>query len=289
MTSEASKGVLEYIGDSRTIIANGQGILNKLNTKTKDWARIQQQEPTNIDQLQTVTYDAIAFLSQTLKEIHKELDALTHLQENNAVQVSGETALLSEQFKVMNSTLGLDQYIKGISAPIVETEFRVDKEVPTDNVPVEFSYEFNTIRTVGIQMDKSVFDFAKSGNTAANINNMKPIDKTATVKAQDKKFDSNSIKKSRDNLGDSGPVYAPPPVQIQKQAPAPPPPTAEVPAVHIKKAKVLYNYAATDADELNIKAGDFIDVLNEDMGEGWALGVSQGKKGLFPRSYVAMQ
>jgi hypothetical protein len=57
-----------------------------------------------------------------------------------------------------------------------------------------------------------------------------------------------------------------------------------VPSV-VKKVKVLYDYEAQTAEELTIKEGDVIDVVNE-AADGWSEGVLNGKRGTFPTNYA---
>eukprot|EP00834_Sanchytrium_tribonematis_P001787 NODE_46_length_32145_cov_0.918711.p14 type:complete len:320 gc:universal NODE_46_length_32145_cov_0.918711:4428-5387(+) len=317
--------VLEYIESSKSIIDGGKETLNNLDSKTKEWSRV-QRESTNVEQLHNTTYEAITYLSKTLKEIHKALDSLTKLQETNAVQVGSEAALLSEQFKVMNSTLGLEKYITEISPAFSQTEFRFEEGNSDfeEDIPLDLSYDFHSTKKIGVPLDESMFDFtAMPTNSVAN-NKYSTVDSMKNQTTNNKKFNSDTVKKaSRESLAElpasknstmvqekkgqslgrpqDTPISPPPvqqtmspqvpiPQQIPQQIPVPAPPqTTPSPQVHIKKARVLYGYNATENDELTMKAGEFIDVLNEDMGDGWALGIAQGKKGLFPRSYVQMQ
>lgn len=53
----------------------------------------------------------------------------------------------------------------------------------------------------------------------------------------------------------------------------------------LRKARALHDYDATAADELSIREGDLIDIVQED-GDGWSVGVLNGQQGSFPTSYV---
>ena len=64
----------------------------------------------------------------------------------------------------------------------------------------------------------------------------------------------------------------------------PAPPAAKP---NLPKCKALYAYAATEADELTLDAGDVITITSKDN-EGWWEGTSKGRKGLFPANYVEM-
>lgn len=51
--------------------------------------------------------------------------------------------------------------------------------------------------------------------------------------------------------------------------------------------KALYDYSATEADELTFSAGDMITIVSK--GDGWWTGSLRGKKGLFPANYTDAQ
>ena len=53
----------------------------------------------------------------------------------------------------------------------------------------------------------------------------------------------------------------------------------------ISKCIVLYEYKSERADELYLKFGDIIKVI-ERRSDGWWRGESNGKIGLFPSTYV---
>jgi len=55
------------------------------------------------------------------------------------------------------------------------------------------------------------------------------------------------------------------------------------------KAKVLYKYDATSAEELSVKPGDLISVLEKDDGSGWITGRIGRDEGIVPASYVEIQ
>ncbi|KAJ1560134.1 Unconventional myosin-If, partial [Cladochytrium tenue] len=62
----------------------------------------------------------------------------------------------------------------------------------------------------------------------------------------------------------------------KKKPPPPVPPPKKLP-----QCRALYDYEATEADELSFKAGDLITIVSKDD-EGWWTGSIRGKKGLFP-------
>ncbi|KAG0683453.1 hypothetical protein C6P40_000097 [Pichia californica] len=53
----------------------------------------------------------------------------------------------------------------------------------------------------------------------------------------------------------------------------------------VKKMKILYDYDAQGDDEISVKAGDLVVIVNEDDGSGWTEGEIDGYSGLFPTSY----
>ncbi|KAJ3141915.1 Unconventional myosin-Ie [Physocladia obscura] len=62
----------------------------------------------------------------------------------------------------------------------------------------------------------------------------------------------------------------------------PPPPIP--PAKKLPQCRALYDYNATEADELTFKAGDIITIVSKD--DGWWTGNLRGQKGLFPANYT---
>ncbi|KAI8803169.1 P-loop containing nucleoside triphosphate hydrolase protein, partial [Cladochytrium replicatum] len=66
-----------------------------------------------------------------------------------------------------------------------------------------------------------------------------------------------------------------------KKRPPPPPPAKKLPT-----CKALYDYDASEADELSFHAGDIITIVSKDD-EGWWTGSIKGKKGLFPANVSA--
>eukprot|EP01137_Pigoraptor_chileana_P027899 Opistho-2@11102 len=80
-----------------------------------------------------------------------------------------------------------------------------------------------------------------------------------------------------------GAVAAPSPSSAPRAAKPPPASKPNVP-----RCKALYDYEASDVDELSFKAGDIIQIVNKDN-EGWWQGkIGTGKAGLFPSNYVEM-
>ncbi|KAL6455871.1 hypothetical protein MHYP_G00357220 [Metynnis hypsauchen] len=74
---------------------------------------------------------------------------------------------------------------------------------------------------------------------------------------------------------------------------------AEVPSGVAYKVKAMHDYAATDSDELDLKAGDIVLVLPfdnpDEQDEGWLLGVKESHwllnkdltaKGVFPENFT---
>ncbi|KAM6992729.1 CD2-associated protein [Tautogolabrus adspersus] len=62
-----------------------------------------------------------------------------------------------------------------------------------------------------------------------------------------------------------------------------PPATAKKPKK--RQCKVLFDYQPQNEDELELKAGDVVDIT-EEVEEGWWSGILNGKSGLFPSNFV---
>lgn len=54
----------------------------------------------------------------------------------------------------------------------------------------------------------------------------------------------------------------------------------------VQHARVLYDYTADGDDEISVKAGETVVILERDSGDGWTKGEVRGEKGLFPSSYI---
>eukprot|EP01135_Chromosphaera_perkinsii_P001858 Nk52_evm7s212 gene=Nk52_evmTU7s212 len=78
--------------------------------------------------------------------------------------------------------------------------------------------------------------------------------------------------------GRGGRRAAPPPPASRSRPPPRPKPA-------VPQCRALYDYDAQDTDELTIRAGDIITLVNKDN-EGWWQGKLRGKSGLFPANYV---
>lgn len=57
----------------------------------------------------------------------------------------------------------------------------------------------------------------------------------------------------------------------------------------LRYAKVMYVYAAQEEDELNLRVGDVVAVLNSDEEDGWYRGVLNGRCGLFPANVCTFE
>ncbi|BGP18863.1 hypothetical protein JCM10213_003518 [Rhodosporidiobolus nylandii] len=81
------------------------------------------------------------------------------------------------------------------------------------------------------------------------------------------------------------PVYTAPPAA--PAATRPPPPAAPQ-ARGIGHAVALYDYDATQPEDLPFKEGERVEIL-EVVSDDWYRGALNGKEGIFPSSYVQMQ
>ena len=60
-----------------------------------------------------------------------------------------------------------------------------------------------------------------------------------------------------------------------------------VPASYLYRARVVYDYEALKADELNLHIGAIVYVVRRND-DGWHEGILNGVTGLFPENYVEM-
>lgn len=77
-------------------------------------------------------------------------------------------------------------------------------------------------------------------------------------------------------------VAAPPPA-VEAARPTPPPSRQQR---GIGRARALYDYDSAEADDLQLREGEEITIIAH-VDEGWSRGEnSDGRSGIFPRSYV---
>lgn len=93
----------------------------------------------------------------------------------------------------------------------------------------------------------------------------------------DLKNSSNLLSNSNQSLSSSQNSLA---AGTGKKKPPPVPPPKKVP-----RCTALYNYDATEADELSFKIGDVIFITRKDD-PGWWTGTCNGKTGLFPSNVI---
>ena len=75
-------------------------------------------------------------------------------------------------------------------------------------------------------------------------------------------------------------------VGIQEARSPPPPRPRTKPVTMVKKCKVIYDYEANDQDELNLLAGDILEIVTEDASGWWTGKNKNGLVGQFPGNYV---
>ena len=57
---------------------------------------------------------------------------------------------------------------------------------------------------------------------------------------------------------------------------------------HVAIAKVIFDHDAGDDDELSLKKGELVKVLDQED-DGWWKGLLNGKVGLFPTNFVELE
>ena len=58
---------------------------------------------------------------------------------------------------------------------------------------------------------------------------------------------------------------------------------------HVVIAKVIFDHDAGGDDELSLREGELIEVLDQLEGAGWWIGLLNGKVGLFPTNFVELE
>ncbi len=83
-------------------------------------------------------------------------------------------------------------------------------------------------------------------------------------------------------LGEDAPADAPPAVAAH-----PPVGSGHPDVHHVEKARVLYEYAAGQGDELSLFVGEVVDIV-EHVGSDWLKGTLHGVTGIFPANFVEL-
>ena len=149
-----------------------------------------------------------------------------------------------------------------------------------------------TTKPAGIAVSKAQTQQPSKGNTAksgapkADLvdrkdsslgKNKQPHLNPTGARGKAKRESSSDYSKAEFMKTPEGGGVRPPPAQRKKPPPAPKP--------QLPLCKALYDYDASDADELNFKEGDIIEILTEDP-TGWWKGRLKGKEGVFPNNYI---
>lgn len=73
----------------------------------------------------------------------------------------------------------------------------------------------------------------------------------------------------------------------QKRVPGPPPPPpAEEEAEYLGQAEVIYDYKGTDAEDLNVRKFEIINLTEKVSDDWWKAETTDGRSGLVPSTYV---
>ncbi|KAI8914411.1 P-loop containing nucleoside triphosphate hydrolase protein [Gorgonomyces haynaldii] len=169
------------------------------------------------------------------------------------------------------------------------TEIKVGTGLPKDSKPSTkslFDKVKTTTKTVYQSQAQPVYQpnlvkapqFTSAGQLPTQTQPLQPTLSQPTVAELTKSLGSQTLKQSTGStfVTSTGSL-----AQIaQKKKPPPPPPAKKVP-----KCKALYDYDATEADELSMKVGDVIAITGKDD-PGWWTGTLNGKSGMFPSNYV---
>ena len=109
----------------------------------------------------------------------------------------------------------------------------------------------------------------------------------------------NTLASSLNTAPTSPPATSAPRANASRHIAAAPPPTKYIstpiaPTSNgggggAQKAKALFKYDATSAEELSVKPSDILTVIEPDDGSGWILAKVRGNEGLVPASYVEIQ
>jgi hypothetical protein len=94
-----------------------------------------------------------------------------------------------------------------------------------------------------------------------------------------------STSPTRNPFGDSSAPSSPMNRPSPPNGNRPPPPPAAPPSRNLGKVVALFDHTIDEADELEFRTGDIIEVLDKND-DGWWKGKCKGKEGLFPSNYV---
>eukprot|EP00055_Hartaetosiga_balthica_P015570 m.92800 g.92800 ORF g.92800 m.92800 type:complete len:676 (+) comp8901_c0_seq3:109-2136(+) len=87
-------------------------------------------------------------------------------------------------------------------------------------------------------------------------------------------------------------MHAPPPAQQSNIPPPPPMPSQSAPPVmqlhQEPQCRALYDYVATEADELTISAGEILTLLDSSDDDWWTTRNANGQQGVVPQTYVEL-
>jgi hypothetical protein len=140
----------------------------------------------------------------------------------------------------------------------VATAGQIASSSSTYKTSTTSTYKSNPVKTNTTNTYKSNQVKTSTTNTSVKSNQVKSVNTFSNAKSQ---FENQ-------NKQATPPARRPPPTPKKN-----------------KRAKAMYDYQASGSDEISLREGDIIIVL-EQHPDGWWLGELNGKRGLFPGNYT---
>ncbi|KAI9202468.1 P-loop containing nucleoside triphosphate hydrolase protein [Polychytrium aggregatum] len=161
------------------------------------------------------------------------------------------------------------------------TEIRVAPGMPKDSRPNASTLMQRETRRPQAQSSAPANRFANAAQAASKFTPPAAAAATSSLAQSGRAASNNAVRAGgsppSSNSGSAANLAN---AAAAKRKPPPVPPAKKLPT-----CRALYDYDATEADELSFKAGDTITIINSDD-PGWWTGNLNGKRGLFPMNYV---